>query len=38
VALTAAVSLITGNTSHFPVHYRSQMSILTPTEFIAAIL
>ena len=38
VALTAAVSLITGNTSHFPAHYHSQMSILTPTEFIAAIL
>ncbi len=38
VALTAAVPLITGNTSHFPARYRSQMSILTPTEFIAAIL
>jgi uncharacterized protein len=38
VALTAAVPLITGNASHFPAHYRSQTSILTPAEFIAAIL
>lgn len=35
VALTAAVSLVTGNASHFPTHYRSRTSISTPAEFIS---
>ncbi len=36
VALTAAVTLVTGNASHFPTHYRSRTTIISPTEFISS--
>ncbi len=35
VALTAAVPLVTGNTSHFPARYRKRANIQTPATFIA---
>lgn len=36
VALTAAVPLVTGNTSHFPVQYRNRTCVNTPVEFISS--
>lgn len=36
VALTAAVPLVTGNKSHFPVQYCSRTRILSPAEFLAS--
>jgi len=38
VALTAAVPLVTGNTSHYPAHYLSQVSIYTPAVFMTTLL
>jgi len=38
VALTAAVPHVTGNTSHYPAHYRRQVSIYTPAVFMTALM
>ena len=34
VALTAEVTLVTGNAPHFPVQYRNRITISSPAEFI----